>query len=141
MDGGVDTVCTVTVGQISFQQSRCFLCSISSGLFTDCTYVNGLISLKRRQWWSVNVLKVFFGSPLYYVRPPSGKKQVLVSPEGKPISHAFTFWSTTVNDRVEILAEGFPRVVIGELRGHRGGSILAHGCMHVNICVQNKFYC
>lgn len=91
----------------------------------------------------VDVLKVFFGSLSYYIHPPWGRKniQVVVSPEGKPISHAFPFWSKTVNDRVEILAEGFPRVVIGELRGRRGGSILACGCTHVNICVQNKFYC
>lgn len=67
--------------------------------------------------------------------------QVVVSPGGKPISHAFTFWSKTMNDRMEIPAEGFTREVIGDLRGHRGGSILACGCMHVNICVQNKFYC
>lgn len=42
--------------------------------------------------------------------------------------------SKTVNDRVEKLAEGFAREVIGELRGLRGGSILACGCMHVNMC-------
>lgn len=45
-----------------------------------------------------------------------------------------------MNDRVEKLAEGCTRAVIGELQGLRGGSILACGCMHVNICVQNKFY-
>lgn len=111
--------------------------------FTYCTNVNGLISLKWGTWCFSRCLESFLWVHYAISTLHGGEKniQVLVFPEGKPISHAFTFWSKTVNDRVEILAEGFTRVVIGELRGRRGGSILACGCTHVNICVQNKFYC